>query len=274
MTLRIRSKALRKDRVRGSLGAALAAALCSWTAPATAQEQDKLNEANNPLTPKITINFQDYYDPSLYGLSGRDANQFLFRGVVPWKLGDSGQLFRFTMPIATAPTFPTGSDTGLGDITLLNVTPFKGPDHVLFAAGPVLVLPTGDRIHGQGAWQMGAAGVAVAPQSWGIVGGFLTYEHSIGDTNTGVPANLLTFQPLVNVNLPQQFYLRSSATWTFDLEQSGSFIPLGLGIGRVFLLDGGNSLNAYIEPQYSVWHDGPGTPQWQIFAGLNMQFSL
>ncbi len=168
----------------------------------------------------------------------------------------------------------TAARRAFGDITLLNVTPFKGPDHVLFAAGPVLVLPTGDRIHGQGAWQMGAAGVAVAPQSWGIVGGFLTYEHSIGDTNTGVPANLLTFQPLMNVNLPQRFYLRSSATWSFDLESSGSFIPPGLGIGRVLLLDGGNSLNAYIEPQYAVWHDGPGIPQWQIFAGLNMQFSL
>jgi hypothetical protein len=87
------------------------AVLCCVSS-ARAQEHDKLNEANNPLTPKITINFQDYYDPSLYGLPGRDANQFLFRGLIPWKLGDNGQLFRFTVPLATSPTFPSGDTTG------------------------------------------------------------------------------------------------------------------------------------------------------------------
>ena len=31
--------------------------------------------------------------------------------------------------------------------------------------------------------------------------------------------------------------------------------------------------NAFIEPQYSIDTKGPGQPEWQIFAGFNMQFT-
>jgi hypothetical protein len=233
-----------------------------------------VNEANNPLTPKITINFQDYYVPSIHGLSDRDSNQFLFRGLIPWKLGDSGQLFRFTVPLATSPTFPDGTTTGLGDVTLMNLTPFSGSGHITFAAGPIVVLPTGSRAHGSGAWQLGAAGVVIAPQPWGLLGGLATYQHSLDDTYSRVPVSLLTFQPVVNINLPHKFYIRSSAIWTFNLEGDGSYIPIGLGLGRVFDLGGGTTMNAFIEPQYTVWHDGPGAPRWQIFAGVNFQLTM
>lgn len=69
-------------------------------APAQAQEGDAVTKANNPLTPEITINFQDYFRPSLNGATDRSANQFLFRGLLPWKLGEAPQLFRFTLPLA------------------------------------------------------------------------------------------------------------------------------------------------------------------------------
>jgi hypothetical protein len=110
--------------------------------PAYAQHADHeaVNEANNPLTAKTTINLQDYYIPSVYGAPGY-ANQFLFRGLVPWKLGNSGQLFRFTAPLATAPGF-NGYDTGLGDTTLMNLTPIPASKQLTLAFGPILVAPT------------------------------------------------------------------------------------------------------------------------------------
>jgi len=33
-------------------------------------------------------------------------------------------------------------------------------------------------------------------------------------------------------------------------------------------------MNAFIEPQYTVWHDKPGAPRWQIFAGVNFQYPI
>lgn len=238
------------------------------------------NEANNPLTPKITINFQDYYTSSFYGLPGKpDANSFLFRGLIPSKLGGVPQLFRFTLPINTVPTFsrtlspsPNGHDTGVGDLTLMDL--FVVPGKVEFGAGPLLVIPTAtQKDTGQGRWQAGAAGVVVAPQSWGIIGGLATYQHSF-DSDSRPAQSLLTVQPILNVNLPQQFYLRSSGTMNFDLENHTHYIPVGLGIGRIWELNETTTMNTFIEPQYTVAHKGAGAPKWQIFGGVNFQFAL
>jgi hypothetical protein len=50
-----------------------------------AQSSEEVNEANNPLTPKITVNLQDQYVGSYYGLRDSDSNSFLIRGVLPHK---------------------------------------------------------------------------------------------------------------------------------------------------------------------------------------------
>lgn len=251
--------------------ARIAVADCAWAQEHTA---DSLNEANNPLTPKITINFQDYYVPSVIGTGGRDANQFLFRGLVPMDAFGAPQLVRFTMPLVTAPTFPRGSDTGFGDLTLMDLFMFPGKP-VSFGIGPMLVLPTaGKRTLGAGKWQAGAAGVAVAPQSWGLLGGLITYQQSFAGDEDRRGVRLLTVQPIAFYNLPQGFYLRSSGTWNFDFRNDASYIPIGLGIGKVFLLGGGATMNTFVEPQYTVLRHGIGMPRWQIFAGINFQFSL
>jgi hypothetical protein len=50
-----------------------------------AQTSHEVNEANNPLTPTITVNLQDQYISSYYGLES-DSNAILLRGVLPHKL--------------------------------------------------------------------------------------------------------------------------------------------------------------------------------------------
>jgi hypothetical protein len=86
-----------------------AGALLGQTVSAAAQEHQDVNEANNPLTPKITINLQDYYVPSFTDTPGHpESNQFLLRGLVPSDLGGVPQLFRFTLPVATSPDVPSG----------------------------------------------------------------------------------------------------------------------------------------------------------------------
>ncbi|MGO7565330.1 hypothetical protein ACC754_40340, partial [Rhizobium johnstonii] len=60
----------------------------------------------------------------------------------------------------------------------------------------------------------------------------------------------------------------------FNLENGKSYIPVGAGVGKVFKLDKGVTIKAFIEHQYTIWHDGPGAPRWQIFAGVNFQFTV
>lgn len=255
---------------------AIAATLALAATAAFAQEHEDINSANNPLTPKITINFQDYFIPSFIDLpEDKHANQFLLRGLIPSDVFGLPQLIRFTLPVATSPDGTDGYVTGIGDLTLIDLFVLPKVGDVTLAAGPVLVIPTATEDElGSGKWQAGAAGVVVAPQSWGLLAGLVTYQTSFAGSDLRDDVNLLTVQPIVNINLDEGFYLRSSATWNFNMESGASYIPVGLGVGKVFQLEKGITMNAFIEPQYTVWHDGPGAPRWQIFAGVNFQFPI
>jgi hypothetical protein len=221
---------------------------------ASAQEHEDVNAANNPLTPKITINFHNYFIPSFIDLpEDKHANQFLLRGLIPSDTFGLPQLIRFTLPVATSPQVPNGYVTGIGDLTLIDLFVLPKVGDMTLAAGPVLVIPTANEDElGSGKWQAGAAGVVVAPQSWGLLGGLVTYQVSFAGSDLREDVNLLTVQPIVNINLDQGFYLRSTATWNFNMESGASYIPFGFGVGKVFQLEKGITMNAFIEPQYTV----------------------
>jgi hypothetical protein len=65
--------------------------------------------------------------------------------------------------------------------------------------------------------------------------------------------------------------LRSASLWIFNIEKSTYNVPLGFGIGKV-VKSGRTVFNMFVEPQFTIFHDGVGQPELQIFAALNMQF--
>ncbi len=233
----------------------------------------QMNEANNPLTPKITVNLHDQWAPRLYG-SDDWTNAFLLRGLVPHRLGGAPQVLRGTLPIATAPSPDGGTVTGLGDLTLFDLFLLKA-GHVEIGIGPQLTLPTASQDDlGTGKWQAGLAGIVIAPQHWGLLGGLLTWQHSFAGDDARPTQNNASFQPFFIYNLPQGLYLRSTATWNFNLQTDDYVIPLGLGLGKVWSLAGGTTVNAFVEPQWTAAHEGVGQPKFQVFMGVNFQFSL
>ena len=68
--------------------------------------------------------------------------------------------------------------------------------------------------------------------------------------------------------------MRSTATMLSDLERDTHAIPIGAGVGKVFAQSSGTSINVFVEPQWTVDHKGIGQPKFQVFAGVNLQFSL
>ena len=64
----------------------------------------------------------------------------------------------------------------------------------------------------------------------------------------------MTVQPIVFYSLPQGFYLRSASA-------AGKVMQIGKA-----------TVNAFIEPQVTVYKCGEQVPHRQIFAGLNLQF--
>jgi hypothetical protein len=69
-------------------------------------------------------------------------------------------------------------------------------------------------------------------------------------------------------------YLRSTAIWNFDLARSNYVIPIGAGVGKVFVQSDGTAINVFAEPQWTVAHHGEGQPKFQVFAGVNLQFPI
>jgi hypothetical protein len=155
-----------------------------------ARSSKEVNEANNPLTPKLTVDLQDQYISSYYGLES-ESNAILLRGVLPHKLFDWPQILRATVPIVTSPDQPVDSTTGLGDINLFDVLLFKARALEL-GVGPQLTIPsaTDDRL-GTRKWQAGAAALAIAPQPWGLLGSLVTYQHSFAGDEDRLTQNTL-----------------------------------------------------------------------------------
>lgn len=246
--------------------------------PALAQTQashEDVNAANNPLTPKITVNFHDQWAPELYDLD-EGSNAFLFRGVIPHRLGGTPQLFRYTLPVVTAPDGAGGTHTGLGDLNLIELFPFVLEQaRMEVAVGPQITLPTASNdFTGTGKWQAGFAVLAIAPRKFGIAGALVTWQRSFAGDADRPTQNGLSIQPLFIYNLPKGWYLRSTGTWNFAFAQDTFAIPLGAGAGKVMVLQSGVTVNVFAEPQFTIGHDGAGQPKFQMFMGLNLQFPL
>ena len=232
---------------------------------------DAVSKANNPLTSAIGVNFQNYYVPSLYGVPDAEANSFLFRGVIPFKLGIA-QIGRLTLPVNTVPAVDADGDpdSGLGDLNLFDVLLLSEQGApVQFGIGPQATFPTHtDDALGADAWQLGAAAVVILQPSKELLAGLLvTWQTDIaGDDDT----NQLLTQPLVILQVGAGFYLRSTGIPTFDLESGDYSVPFGVGAGKVVKIDD-VVLNMFLEPQFTLLHHGRGQPALQLFSGINLQ---
>ena len=194
------------------------------------------------------------------------------RSLIPFDIAGIQQILHINPSIVTNPTARIGPRTGLGDTQIYNYTLGKFdiglPQKVTFGLGPLVAIPTStSRNFGTNKLQAGAVGIALAPQSWGLLGVLGTYQQTL----SGVSSHLVVAQPLIFFNLPRGYYLRSSAPMTFDSGNHTSAIPVGLGLGKVIQLDGGYTLNVYAEAQPSLYRSGVGAPNYQVFTGVSLQ---
>lgn len=250
------------------LVSSLVAAFC-----VKADNADTANKSNNPLNLAPGMNLHDYYTPT-YHDSNIHTNDVLLRGTLPIAPNDLiavPQLLRGTAPISTRPNPNGGYSTGEGDLNLFDIFLLK-TDGVQLGIGPQITAPTADQDElGTGKWQAGLAAVAIDSSPRGLLGALVQYQSSFAGDHDRQHVESATLQPFVIHNLEAGWYLRSTATWTFDLKNDTHYIPLGLGAGKVWK-SGANILNAFIEPQWTVEHKGDGLPQFTLFAGINVTF--
>jgi len=231
------------------------------------------NKSNNPLNPAPGLNFQNVYTPKLYGTDAY-SNDFLLRGTLPVAPGETikaPQILRLTVPVSTRPDPNGGYTTGLGDLNIFDIFLLgKTGGGVEYGAGPLLVMPTAsDDALGTGKWQGGVAAIVMHPSPRGLIGGLLQWQASFAGDKDRADVNTLTAQPFLIHNLASGWYLRSTGIWTFNLKNDDYYIPVGAGAGKVWK-SGTTTLNAFVEPQWTVAHEGDGLPKFSIFFGLNL----
>jgi hypothetical protein len=233
-------------------------------------ESSSSNAANNPAEPRFTLQYWNYYSPSLNELNG-GAENGTAKVFFPFKIGGVEQIMHIIPSIVTNPTVTSGPRTGLGDTQIYDFALGHfdvGLQKVTVGLGPLVVAPTSSNSNfGTHKWQAGAAGIILTPQSWGLLGALWTYQQTL----SGVSSHQAVVQPLIFYNLPHGYYLRSSAAMNFNAGNHTTAVPVGLGPGKVFQLNGGYSLNVYAELQPSVYRSGVGAPNYQVFAGIQLQ---
>jgi hypothetical protein len=238
--------------------------------------EEEIKRANNPLANSKAFNFQNYYVPSIYESADFKANTFLMRYSQPFAGGKI--LMRATLPFVTV---PTGFDSqgakyssGMGDLNFFATYTFSKPGaKTLLGVGPQVVIPTATSTNtGSGKWQLGGAFVAFNASSptfqWGSL---ITYQASIAGQSDRVNTSLLNLQPFALFQLGKGTYLRSSAICSFNLEASSYNVPFGIGFGQV-AKSGNVVFNIFLEPQFTLLHQGAGQPALQVFGGINCQF--
>ena len=250
--------------VRGAVAAVLALAMPF----AAAGQNNSLNEANDPLTPKMAFQMHDYVQPVMSGRPDDGAHQFYLRHLVPHDTLGFDQIARMSLPLISNTWGPQGSWNGIGDLTVYDMAvAYLGKTKL--GAGSLFVAPTASApALGSGKWQGGAQTVVSARHDWGLSALLSSYQQAFdGSLQT------LTIQPLLFLDLAGGYYLRSTGISTFNLGLN-SVVPVGLGLGRVFERPDGRVLNIFVEPQYSVLQTGAGVPSFQVFAGVVLQFPI
>lgn len=245
----------------------------------TAQQlsEEELKKANNPLADAKSFNLQNYYVPSIFDNDGIRANNLMVRYAMPFAKGKV--LVRATLPVSTVYTGSGAGGkqeyaSGLGDLNIFATYVLSGEGAKwLIGLGPQFVVPTATNARtGAGKLQAGAALVAFNTHSLMIQwGGLITYQHSIAGQSDRPDAQLLVAQPVGIFQLGKGAYLRSSGSWSFDLESGAYAIPIGFGAGHV-VKAGKVVFNIFLEPQFTVLHYGPGQAAFQLFGGINAQF--
>ena len=242
-----------------------------------AAEPDAVAQANNPLANMKAFNMHNYYAGDLTGLDNASMNQLWFRYAQPIRIGKGDWLIRASLPVTTLKydsALGSVSETGLGDFNIFAAYLFKMKNPALsFGVGPLSTMPTATKNSlGWEKWTLGFANVLFDGRKkeyqWGYL---LTWQMDIAGDSNRDDVNLAGFQPFFMYQLGKGHYLRTAGIWAFNLDANAYTIPVGIGYGKVIKKDN-MVYNMFVEPQVSVFDEGGGWPEWQIFIGLNLQF--
>lgn len=228
------------------------------------------------------IQLKDIFTPAEYGTNAQ-PNTLQFRSVFavrPHLFTPLEELIRPTIQVVTIPRGKTASTTtALDDVQLLDLFVIPFPDvkktGFRWGIGPYFVFPTStSQFTGKGAWQLGPA-LGFAWQLGKLKFSWL-FQQSTSFAYTSshsVSVASIQIQPLLTYDLGRGGYLKSAdANWRINFRhESSTEIPLSAGIGKVWNVGQGCSINAALSGEWMAYRQF--SSQTEQFT-LNFQLSL
>ena len=251
--------------------------------PVTAQEQaeqsstDLAKAAQNPIADLISLPLQwnSYFET---GPKGKTQNVLLIQPVIPFSLNDDWNFIaRPIIPLIEQPPLTNAQNRnhGLGNIQFQGFfSPKEKVGDWIVGFGPYLEFPTNsgpDNRFGSDNWSAGPAFVALQIKGPWVYGGLVSQLWSYYGDDPEV--NLTAFQPFVNYNMKDGWYLASSpvitANWSAKSSQTWT-IPIGGGVGRVFKI-GKQPVNASVRAYHNLQSPRTGS-DWQLQFQIQFLF--
>ncbi len=256
---------------------AAAAKLGDGIIEAGENETDELARAvQNPVASMISLPFQNNTGFN-FGPQEKTHNSLNIQPVCPFELNKDWNLItRTILPVVSQPGFTSSQDrkNGLGDTVFTAFLSPKDSGKWIWGAGAALLLPTStdDRL-GAGEWGAGPSFVALTMRGPWVVGSLFSNVWSFTHDGDDDKVNLFTWQPFINYNLDDGWYLSSSplitANWEADSDNTGT-VPVGGGFGKIFRI-GKQPMNASVQAFYNVEKPDFGA-DWQLRLQLQFLF--
>jgi hypothetical protein len=224
------------------------ALLAVRTSPAEAQDPssaadrlDIIKESQNPLTRELGGLILENTVAFGLGPTNEVGYTLNVNPTFPIILNEHLSLInRTSLPVFDQPS-ALGDDSrisGIGDLlhmTLLSPTTRRS---LVWGLGPAIGFPTAsDDQLGSEKWLMGPAAIFVYAPRRMVLGLVVQNLWSVGGNSGRPDVNELLLRPLLNINLPRQWYITSKPGIFADWKLSGEdrwIVEAGGGIGKVF----------------------------------------
>lgn len=172
--------------------------------------------------------------------------------------------------------------TGMGDTNIFDAFTMGIGENYKWGVGPSLTFPTNQsnddkKRFGNDNWRAGIAGIGMvrfSPRDQVTVI-FNWQKDFYGDD---VPIEQFSLQPAYSHSFKKGWYFMSTGIWRFNLENQTHYIPVALGVGKVFRIKG-QLMHAFVEPQWVIDSDdrdknGNFVPQPEFFVRLGLTLML
>ena len=230
----------------------------------------------NPIASMISLPLQNNTN---MGIGPNDSTQNILniQPVWPFQINDDWNLItRTIVPVVSQPEILTGKDhvNGIGDTLFTSFLSPVNSGKVIWGIGPVFLLPTAtDDALGQEKWGAGLSAVFLTmPGKW-VIGSLFSNIWSVGGAGEQ-NINLFTWQPFINYNLNDGWYVMTSPILTGNWEADSDHrwtVPLGGGVGKVFRI-GKQPLNAQLSLYKNVVTPDNYGAEWQLRTQIQFLF--